>query len=183
MRRRLRALTGERAFPVLVLVAVAALYLNVVSGALVRVTGSGLGCPDWPLCNGGPTPAWEANAAIEYGNRVLALGVIVATLLLAISAYRVRRTTDRHAWRLAGAVGLGTFAQGPLGGITVLSGLHPVAVMTHFLLALVVLAIALVLALDERGWAPDWQPRPPWLRPAAVLLPAITFALVVSGAW
>ncbi len=166
----------------LVVVTVAALWVNVASGAAVRVTGSGLGCPDWPLCNGRPTPAWQANAAIEYSNRIVALGVIIATLLLAVSAYRVRRGRDDHAWRLALAIGIGTFAQGPLGGITVLTDLHPIAVMSHFLLALVILALAVVLALDERGWARDWGPRPGWLTPAALALPAVTFGLVVSGA-
>jgi len=182
VRRRLRALTGERAFPKLVVAAVVALYVNVVSGALVRVTNSGLGCPDWPLCNGGPTPPFASHAVIEYGNRVLAAGVIVITVLLAISAWRVIRGHDDHEWRLALAIGVGTFAQGPLGGITVLTDLHPVAVMSHFLLALVVLAIGVVLLVDTRGWATSWAPRPRWTTAAAVALPVATFALIVSGA-
>ena len=85
-------------------------------------------------------------------------------------------------WRLALAIGIGTFAQGPLGGITVLTDLHPIAVMSHFLLALVVLAIAIVLLVDRRGWAAPWAPRPRWTLPAAIVLPVATFALVVSGA-
>ena len=60
MRRLLSRLTGERAFLVLTVVTVVALLVNVASGALVRVTNSGLGCPDWPLCNGRPTPAFQA---------------------------------------------------------------------------------------------------------------------------
>jgi cytochrome c oxidase assembly protein subunit 15 len=182
VRRRLRALTGERAFPVLVLATVFALWLNVASGALVRVTNSGLGCPDWPLCNGRTTPPFASHAVIEYGNRIMAAGVILVTVLLAISAWRVRRGRDGHEWRLSLAIGAGTFAQGPLGGITVLSGLHPIAVMSHFLLALVVLGIAVVLLIDVYGWAVDWRPRPSWALPAAVALPVATFALLVSGA-
>jgi len=182
VRRLLSRLTGERAFLVLTVVTVVALLVNVASGALVRVTNSGLGCPDWPLCNGRPTPAFQAHTVIEYGNRILAFGVILSTVLLAIAAWRVRRGRDDHEWRLALAIGVGTFAQGPLGGITVLTDLHPIAVMSHFLLAVVVLALAIVLMVDARGWAADWGPRPGWATPAAVALPLATFALVVSGA-
>ncbi len=153
-----------------------ALFVNFCSGALVRVTNSGLGCPDWPLCNGTATPPLAGHAVIEFSNRLLAGSVIIITLLLAYRGWRHPRK------RLALAIAIGTFAQGPLGGITILVDLHPIAVASHFLLAIVVFTLSTVLLIDTRFSPERGLEQPPWLRPATLLFLALGLALIVSGA-
>ncbi|MGI9187921.1 MAG: COX15/CtaA family protein [Gaiellales bacterium] len=182
MREFLSRLTGPGAFRPLAVVALIALYVNIVSGALVRVTNSGLGCPDWPLCNGRPTPAFQFNTLIEFTNRVLALIVIIIAVLFAITAYRSVRRSSRWLWRGALWIGILTFAQGPLGGITVLVNLHPIAVMSHFLLAIVVLLISVVIVLETFGLTGGWSPRPAgWLPWTGVLAALWAWATIISG--
>jgi len=184
VRRFLNRITGTGAFRPLVLIALGAVYLNIVSGALVRVTGSGLGCPDWPLCNGKATPPFHFHGVIEFTNRVLALAVIIAAILLAVAAWRAgMRRTHRWRFRAAVAIGVGTFLQGPLGGITVLVDLHPLSVMSHFLLALIVLLIATALALDEFRIATAWPTAPPrWVPLGGIVIGAWAWLVIITGA-
>jgi heme a synthase len=129
-------------FARLAFVLVLAMYLNVASGAFVRLSGSGLGCPDWPLCHGGPVPPAQYHAVIEFSNRAIALCGIVA----AIATWWVsRRLTDRAGRWLCAGVAVGTLFQIPLGAITVLTDLNPYFVMSHFLLAISVLALASIV--------------------------------------
>lgn len=156
------------------------LVLNVGSGALVRVTGSGLGCPDWPTCHGRVVPPISYEPVIEYSNRLIAFLAIAATVLAAVA---VRRRDGRFTTsaRLALAIAIGTFAQGPLGAITVAVDLNPVAVMSHFLLAIVLLGLGTVLAVDEL-LEPSAIAPPRHARPLSAALIAATFGLVVTGA-
>lgn len=162
---------------------VAALYVIVITGSLVRLTGSGLGCESWPGCEEGNFfPASDAHGAIEFGNRAVGIVPISLAVLTWLGA---RRTVGLSGWavRLAGLVALGTVAQAPLGLVTITSGLHPMLVMSHFLLALVVLAGAVVVAVEtlghERGWARPNLPR--WTRPATLVLALACAVLVVTG--
>ncbi len=166
--RRLRLPSFER----LVVATWLALLVNFVSGALVRVTNSGLGCPDWPLCNGSPTPPLAGHAVIEFSNRVLALAVVLTTVALAVRGRR----------RLAYAIAAGTVAQVPLGGLTVLVDLHPIAVASHFLLAIVVFSLATVLAVDTGISASTAIPAGRRLRQATMAIVALGLVLIVSGA-
>lgn len=163
-------------FERLVVIVWVALYVNFCSGALVRVTNSGLGCPDWPLCNGSATPPLAGHAVIEFSNRLLAGSVIILTLLLAARGWHHPKK------RLALAIAGGTFAQGPLGGITILVDLHPIAVASHFLLAIIVFTLATVLLVDTRGAAAGEVERPGWLQPATLAFLALGLTLIVSGA-
>lgn len=182
MRAFANRLTGPGAVRPWTIAALVALYVNIVSGALVRVTNSGLGCPDWPLCNGRPTPPFQFHGLIEFTNRVLAFAVIVIAILFAVTAYRSLRSVSRWRWRGALWIGILTFAQGPLGGITVLVGLHPIAVLSHFLLAIVVLLIAVVLLLEEYGLAGAWPERPGgWVPWAGVGIAVWAWATIISG--
>jgi cytochrome c oxidase assembly protein subunit 15 len=165
------------------LAAVVALGLVVASGAFVRLTGSGLGCDNWPRCGSTPFPAQDFHAIVEFGNRVVALGGILAALVAWLAA---RRVAGLGPWvrRTALAAFLGTVAQIPLGGLTVILDLHPLAVMSHFLLALVVVALSVVVALeawsDARGLGAPVAPR--WLRLVAVVGVVGCAAMVVTGA-
>ena len=117
-----------------------ALYVIIVSGATVRLTGSGLGCEGWPGCTPGAVfPEKDYHSFVEFGNRVVSLFPILLSLGTAIASHFLRplpRWVRACAWVAA----LGTIAQAPLGLITVRLDLDPVAVMSHFLLAIVVLA-------------------------------------------
>jgi heme a synthase len=157
---------------------VVAMFLNIASGAFVRLTGSGLGCPDWPGCKGRPVPPLDYHPAIEFSNRLIALAGILAALLTYLSA---RKVGDRTARRLSGGVALLTFGQIPLGAVTVLFDLHPLLVMSHFLVAVLATGLAAVLFARFAAGAPTAAPRPQaWLARGSV---AVAFALIVSGAF
>jgi cytochrome c oxidase assembly protein subunit 15 len=113
---------------------------------------------------------------IEFSNRILAGSVIVLTLLLAYRGWRHPRR------RIALAIAVGTFAQGPLGGITILVDLHPIAVASHFLLAIIVFTLSTVLLIDTHFPPVGAVERPAWIRPATMLFLALGLALIVSGA-
>ena len=174
---------SSRRFLQLAAASLISLYVVVTSGAVVRLTASGLGCDNWPQCGDKPFPEKGGHAAIEFGNRIVALVGIVVTLVTWLAARKVRGLPPRV--RLAALLTfLGTVAQVPLGGLTVMLHLHPLAVMSHFLVALVVVAGSLVVAVEAwshgRGVAPPVGPRR--LRLAAAAGVAACGVLVVTGA-
>ena len=124
-----------------------ALFLVVTSGAFVRLTGSGLGCENWPRCGDKPYPEQGYHAFVEFGNRMIALVGIVLTLVTWLASRRVDGLS-----RTARGSALGAFlvaaAQIPMGGVTIALDLHPLAVMTHFLLGLAVVALAVIVVLE-----------------------------------
>src|SRR6266581_3647504 len=106
-------------------------YLQIALGGVVRVTGSGLGCPDWPLCHGRPYPPADLNAIIEYSHRTVGAitGVlIIATVVAAWAVFRTRRPAV--AW-LATASVIAVAVEGALGGVVVVSELKPWLVAVH----------------------------------------------------
>jgi heme a synthase len=184
--RRVRGLElTPTAFRRLALVSAAALYLIVATGALVRLTSSGLGCDSWPGCDSRTFfPQNDVHGAVEFGNRVFGIVPITLSLLAWLGA---ARTPGLPRWvvRLAAGVAAGTLAQAPLGLLTITSGLHPLLVMSHFLLALVVLGGAVVVALEalglERGRAEPTVPGE--LRRLALVAAGACLGLVLSGAF
>ena len=125
--------------------ALVALVFIVITGGAVRLTGSGLGCPDWPTCAEERLVApWEYHAMVEFVNRTIT-GLVSAAVMLAVlgSAFRRPRRRDL-VWLSVGLVA-GVIGQIVLGGLTVLYELKPQFVMAHFLLSMVLLANAVVL--------------------------------------
>jgi heme a synthase len=179
-RLRVRAASPETFF-FLSTLALAALFLIVVSGATVRLTGSGLGCENWPRCGSTFLPPKDYHALIEFGNRGVGFLVGLVTLAAAIGATRVERL-PRWLLVAAWALPVTVLLQGILGGITVLFELHPLIVMGHFLLSLVALGVAVVVVLGAYDFLHGAATHPPlaanWL--AVVLVPC-TLTLVVSG--
>jgi heme a synthase len=172
------------AFLKLSLASCAVLLLVVTSGAFVRLTGSGLGCENWPQCGDKPYPEQGFHAFVEFGNRLVALTGLLLTLVTWLGSTRVAGLPRGTRLAALGAF-LFTLAQVPLGAVTIALDLHPLAVMAHFLLALVVLALAVVVAIEAGSLvggvaAPAG---PPWLRNFVtwVGLPTCA-ALVVTGA-
>ena len=180
--RRLGPLTPER-YARLALGSALSLYLIVLTGAAVRLTGSGLACESWPGCQeGGFFPALGEHSTIEFGNRVFALFPIFLSLAAWIFAYRTSGLGRWVRW-LAGFTFLGTIAQAPLGLLTIRLDLHPLMVATHFLLALVVLATATVVAVEAWGNARGRieSPVPRWLQLVGLALAGACGILVVTG--
>jgi heme a synthase len=140
----------EVKFPVLRRLALASLLGNVtliVTGAAVRLTGSGLGCPTWPRCTDASyttTAEMGVNGVIEFGNRIvgIALGLVTVACFVAALLTRPRR---RSLVRLSLAVALAIPAQGVIGGLTVLSDLNPWVVGLHFLLSIALIAASYAL--------------------------------------
>ena len=132
------------------------LTLIVFAGAAVRLTGSGLGCPNWPKCYGNALPPLSTHALIEFGNRALSGVVGVITVVAAVLAF-TRRPFRRDLAILALLLPLGVLAQAVLGGFTVREHLAPGFVMAHFSLSMLILIAAVALAwraTHERGWRP-----------------------------
>ena len=159
LRRRVR-ISPERYF-VVSAVALVALTLIVFSGAAVRVTGSGLGCPDWPQCysDGRLVAELNSHAWIEFSNRMFTGFVAIAAI--AAGALAFLRTPPRRDLEILGVLlPLGVAGQAVMGGLTVLYGLAPGWVMGHYLLSMAILIVAGALA---------WRARPGFERgePAA----------------
>ena len=156
----------------------------VITGASVRITGSGLGCSTWPECTPGsftPTPDQPESplhAWIEFGNRLLTFILLLNALLLMISILRNKRSE----LRILGLIQiLGILAQGVLGGITVLTGLNPATVSAHFLLSIVLIAAALSLRQRAHGKTPtDIKLAPLTCRLARLTL-ALTTLVIFAG--
>ena len=126
-------------------VALAALALIVLTGAAVRLSGSGLGCPDWPKCYGRAYPPLDTHALIEFSNRVITGPVALAAVLASVLAFR-RRPYRRDLALIGTLLPLGVVGQAVLGGFTVRGNLDYGFVMGHFALSMLVLVAALALA-------------------------------------
>jgi cytochrome c oxidase assembly protein subunit 15 len=156
----------------------------VLTGATVRITGSGLGCPTWPECTyGSYVPvAGQAEGAfhawIEFGNRLLTFLLLFAAVAVVI--YAIRKARRDLLWRALLQV-LGIFGQGVIGGITVLTDLNPLAVASHFILSIFLIAGA--VSIVARGRTPLISIRPTETK-VKILTQAqllLTFVVIVIG--
>lgn len=138
-------------------VSLIALVLIVFTGAGVRLTGSGLGCPDWPACRGEFVPPLDTHTWLEYGNRLLSAAVGIPCFLAGVLAFRLRPRRRDLRWP-GMALLIGVLAQGLLGGLTVILDLHWQVVIAHYLLSIVLLTAAALLVWRVRR--PPDAPRP-----------------------
>jgi len=155
---RLRRTFTAREFLYVAYAALAVCTLIVFTGAAVRLTGSGLGCPDWPRCDGSSlTPELHTHGLIEFGNRVMTSVVAIPCLLAVWAAWR-RRPFRRDLLLIAITLPLGVAAQAVWGGFTVIYDLAPGWVIMHFLLSMLLLVACVALA-----WRATFEPgtRPP----------------------
>jgi len=119
--------------------------LIVVSGAAVRLTGSGLGCADWPSCSTGHlTPPLHFHALVEFGNRLVTVVITVVVGVTFLAALRRRPFRRDLTWLAAGLIG-GVLLQAVMGGVVVYTKLNPYLVMVHFLASMLLVADAVVL--------------------------------------
>jgi cytochrome c oxidase assembly protein subunit 15 len=136
-------------------IALGSLVVIVLTGAAVRLTGSGLGCPTWPKCHGAFIQTHlNTPGLIEYGNRLFTGVVAVAAIAASLLAL-LRKPFRRDLARLGVLLPVGVVAQAVLGGLSVRYGLAPGWVMGHFLLSMVVVAAAVTLA-----WRAHHDPEP-----------------------
>ena len=166
-----------------------------VTGAIVRLTSSGLGCPTWPQCVEGsyiPTARQEESwhKYVEFGNRLLTFALVFLAIAAVITAIRDRRrrkfaglTPRPMIFVLAFIPIIGTFAQALLGGVTVLTGLSPLSVSAHFLVSILIAAGC--VALVVRSYDLDDQPIVflvrPELRVLTWIMVGVAFLVVILG--
>jgi heme A synthase len=154
-------------------------YLQITLGGVVRVSGSGLGCPDWPLCNGRPYPPANLHAIVEYSHRAVGsvTGVlIIATVVAAWIVFRKRR--PRVAW-LATASLIGVVAEGILGGVVVAQELSPWLVVVHLGLAMMILGFLVATAIA--AMAASNGIADPTFRRLAMAAAAATYLMLLTG--
>jgi cytochrome c oxidase assembly protein subunit 15 len=148
---------SPRTYRGLTLAALVLLVAIVVTGALVRLTDSGLGCSDWPNCSESKfidVSSWHAR--IEQLNRLFT-GLVGVAVIAAVLGSLLRSPRRRDLTWLSLALVVGVIGQALVGALVVYSDLHPAAVQQHFLLSMVLLAVALVL--HRRAALPDGQHR------------------------
>ena len=175
-----------RLFPVIAGATLFTALMAIVMGGVVRVTGSGLGCPDWPLCHGSIIPPWEIKPWLEYLHRLSAAVSGVFTVLLVISAFKWHggRSRSFHLVLLAGGL---LVTQAILGAFTVLSEISPRIALVHMATATCLVAVLTVIA--ARAIKPRWLggvvqgPRLDVFRRLLTALGMASFILILSGAW
>lgn len=173
----------------LALVTTMTMFFLIIVGSVVRTTGSGLACPDWPLCHGQLIPPLQFNVLVEWFHRLLAL--IVSIMLALTVGWVLARGAVRA--RLGGLALLAVLLLGAqilLGALTVWKLLNPAIVGSHLAVALLLFTTMLLLTLaadgEARRAAPDWDaaevtPRPPGLLPLFAIAACTTYAQAVLG--
>ena len=160
-------------------------YLQIALGGLVRVSGSGLGCPDWPLCHGRPYPPANVHAIIEYSHRTV--GAITGMLLIAtvVGAWLVFRTRRPVVAWLATASLVAIACEGALGGLVVVTELPPWIVAVHLGLAMIILGALIGTAVmsmppSEGVTSPEFR-RAAWVAAGATYIMLLTGSTVVAS--
>ncbi len=179
---RLRGMAfSARTFRRVALANVLWLFVIVASGASVRLTDSGLGCLDWPGCTAGAfVPKNGFHSFVEFSNRIVSGVAVFLTLATWIVALLTPTARTWVRW-VAGIAFAGTAAEAPLGKITVDHNLNPWLVGTHFVLALMVLMLGVLVLIE--AWGLRGEPVPLYVREFGILVAIACGALLVTGAF
>lgn len=166
----------------LAIITTAGICVLVVAGGVVRLTGSGLGCDDWPNCNDERfVDVSSGHTAIEQINRLLSGVIGIPTLLLAIAAFRQGPRRLGLRWPAAGVL-VSVLANGVVGGIAVRRDLHPALVQSHFLLAMVSITFGVIAVRRSASKTQlDAAPFEARTRYLAVVVAGLTAAALATG--
>jgi cytochrome c oxidase assembly protein subunit 15 len=164
-------------------ITLATVVLNVVTGAAVRLSDSGLGCPDWPTCSEHHlTPPLSLHPVIEFANRAVVFLLVVSCLVTVWAAFRHRPVRPDLRWLSVGLI-LGVLGEAVIGAFVVYSKLNAYVVVVHFLVGMALLAVAVVLTLEagHRGGrgTPAVTGRALWL---SRLLVGLIVVVLAAGA-
>ena len=124
----------------------------VVTGGAVRLTASGLGCPEWPTCDGSSivnTPEMGIHGVIEFANRLLTFVLVIVAIVAFLSVWRIRKVRRDLFW-LTLLIGLGIPAQAVIGGISVWTKLNPYVVGLHFVVSMALVVLSTIYVLRVR---------------------------------
>ncbi len=144
---------SPRRFLILCWATLAMVVLNVITGAAVRLSDSGLGCPDWPTCSQHHlTPPLSLHPVIEFANRLVVTLLVVACAVTVVASFLRRPARRDLRWLSAGLI-MGILGEAVLGAFVVYSKLNAYVVMTHFMVGMALLAVAVILTL-EAGHGP-----------------------------
>lgn len=163
--------------------ALALLCIIVLSGSMVRLTGSGLGCDDWPNCNSQKfVDVSSTHAAIEQLNRLFT-GLVSTSVVLAVLMAYFRAPRRRDLVHLAWSLVAGVAAQIVIGGIVVLTGLHPLWNMAHFLVSMALVTCAFLLERSSRlaSVSRTWRTVPQGLRRVHAFLLGAAAVAITTG--
>ena len=166
------------------LAAFISMILIILTGAAVRLTGSGLGCPDWPTCfKHAYSTNWTVHSKIEFANRLVTVTLVVLTLVVFLASF-ARRPRRRDLSALAGMLILGVILDAVLGAYVVYSKLNPWLVSLHLLLSLAMVVISAILYHRSKyvyGPGARADVRDPHFRAVARALWAPFVILLVTG--
>lgn len=160
-------------------------YALLIVGGIVRVTESGLGCPDWPLCHGRVIPPAEFEVLIEYTHRLVAAVVGVLVVAMAVMAWRSYRHVPQIIVAMAAALAV-LVAQVILGGVTVLQELPSSIVMAHLgtgLALLALLVIATIFSFVREAKPQPWSSALRGFTGLALFAAVATFTVMLVGAY
>jgi protoheme IX farnesyltransferase len=171
-----------RAYQVLALATAALAYFLILLGGLVRISGAGLACPDWPLCHGRLIPPLEGQVLIEYSHRLVALLVSAFVVATALAAFKVRHLVPRAVPTAMWVLGI-VAAQIALGALTVKLQLTPTLVVMHLGVATLFLAALLIQAVGAVWGAADAPPAAPALHRLVQAAAVATYVMVLIGGY
>ncbi|ROQ40982.1 cytochrome c oxidase assembly protein subunit 15 [Frondihabitans sp. PhB188] len=173
--------TIDRRVRVVAWASLACQLLLVGTGGLVRLTGSGLGCPTWPQCSAGSfvtTPEMGLHGVIEFGNRLLTFVLVIVVIAAFLAVFRMRRVRRDLFW-LTFIQGMSIPFQAVLGGISVLAKLNPYVVGSHFIVSMVLVRITATLVYRVYNGPRGDSPATPRWHAAVTRVAAVFVAITV----